>query len=121
MSQSVLEINKNDLAPEGVSRFESAQGPIAVYELDGTNYATQDGCTHARASLSEGEILDGELIECPVHGGTFHIPSGRAVGFPCKMPLRTYKVSDAGATLRIDLECEAAASRAHSETHVHGA
>lgn len=107
MSQSVVEILKVDLDPEGITRIETSEGSVAVYALGETYYATQDGCTHARASLSEGEILEGELIECPVHGGTFHIPSGRAVGFPCKLPLRTYKVVDAGDTLRIELNHEA--------------
>ena len=121
MTKSVLEIGKSELASEGVSRVDSPEGFIAVYELDGAYYATQDGCTHARASLSEGEILEGELIECPVHGGTFHIPSGRAVGFPCKTPLRTYEVVDTGRTLLIHLKREAAATASDRETNTNGA
>jgi nitrite reductase/ring-hydroxylating ferredoxin subunit len=65
--------------------------PIAVFYIKRRYYATADTCTHGRASLSEGWV-DGENIECPFHGGTFHIPSGRPVYPPCVVPLRTYPV-----------------------------
>lgn len=66
-------------------------GDICVYNLNGTYYATTDMCTHATASLAEGDIED-DLITCPVHWGQFHIPTGKAVTFPCERHLRTYRV-----------------------------
>ena len=50
---------------------------IAIYNLDGAFYATDDICTHAYASLADGYI-EGELIECPLHGGCFDIKTGKA-------------------------------------------
>jgi len=41
---------------------------IAIYDLDGTVYATDDICTHAYAKLSDGWLDKGE-IECPLHAG----------------------------------------------------
>ncbi len=65
---------------------------LALYNINGTFYATDDTCTHALASLSEG-YLDGEVIECPLHQGCFHIPSGKAMCPPVIQDLRTYPVS----------------------------
>ncbi len=69
----------------------SEHGDIAVYNLGGNFYATADLCTHATASLAEGDIED-DLIVCPVHWGTFHIPTGEARDFPCEVNLKTYPV-----------------------------
>ncbi len=44
---------------------------LAVYNVDGTLYATADPCTHGEASLSEEDILTGKIVECPWHFGTF--------------------------------------------------
>jgi ethylbenzene dioxygenase ferredoxin subunit len=66
-------------------------GDICVYNLDGEYFATADLCTHATASLAEGDIEDG-LITCPVHWGQFDIRTGQAVTFPCERHLRTYRV-----------------------------
>ena len=82
-----------DLAPGEIRRVERPDGPaIAVYNIDGTFYATDDCCTHGLASLAEGE-LDGENIECNLHFGGFHVPTGKAVFAPCSIDLKTYKVA----------------------------
>lgn len=110
MSQPVFLIKKSELPAGGIRRIEVNGHPLAVYNVDGTFYATQDGCTHATASLSEGEIVDGECVACPVHDGTFHIPSGQAMSFPCEHPLRTYLVTEDGEDVLVDLNQEAEAA-----------
>ena len=114
MSNTVFEVDKASLKPEGVTFVKLANWSVAVYQIDGAYYATQDGCTHARASLSEGELLEGGLIACPVHGGTFHVPTGKAVDFPCERAIRTYRVVDQGAVLNIDLTQPAEAAVAEA-------
>lgn len=84
-------------------------GDICVYNLDGTFYATADLCTHATASLAEGDVED-DLITCPVHWGQFHIPSGKAVTFPCEKNLRTYRIELEGEEVYADLGAEADAA-----------
>ncbi len=66
--------------------------PIAVYNIDGEIYATSNICTHATAFLTNGYLED-DLVECPVHGGTFNVRTGEAVDFPCEIDLKTYAVS----------------------------
>jgi nitrite reductase/ring-hydroxylating ferredoxin subunit len=41
-------------------------------------YATHDVCTHAYALLSEGYI-EGDVVECPLHGALFEIRSGKCL------------------------------------------
>lgn len=83
--------NTAELAPGHVRQMNIGGRALALYNIDGTFYATDDTCTHAFASLSEG-YLDGDIIECPLHQGCFHIPSGKAKGPPVTQDLRTYAV-----------------------------
>lgn len=76
--------------------------PIALYNLDGEYYATDDLCTHGEASLSEG-VIEGDQIVCPFHGGTFDIRSGEATGSPCYIPLKTFPVHVEDGELHVEL------------------
>jgi nitrite reductase/ring-hydroxylating ferredoxin subunit len=80
-----------DIAPGSVAAFDVGAKRLAVYNLGGTFYVTDDECTHAAASLADG-MIDGDVIECCMHMGSFHIPTGRVVEPPCEVPLRTYQV-----------------------------
>ena len=73
---------------------------IALYRLGGTYHATEAYCSHGHALLTEGYI-DSAIVECPMHGGTFDIASGKAVGAPCTIPLATYPVRVEGDTISI--------------------
>ncbi len=80
-----------DVAPGSVKAFEVGANRLAVYNIDGTFYVTDDECTHAAASLADG-MIEGDVIECCMHFGAFHIPTGNVVQPPCEVPLRTYQV-----------------------------
>jgi nitrite reductase/ring-hydroxylating ferredoxin subunit len=79
----------------------------AVYNIDGTYYITDDECTHAAASLADG-MLEGDVIECCMHMGSFHVPTGNVIAPPCEVPLRTYKVVLEGDGVLVDLAHNAA-------------
>jgi nitrite reductase/ring-hydroxylating ferredoxin subunit len=64
---------------------------IALYNVDGEIYATDNTCTHAFAMLTDG-FLDGDIIECPLHGGCFKVKTGEGQGAPITEDLRTYPV-----------------------------
>ena len=80
-----------EVTPGSVKAFEVGAKRLAVYNLDGTFYVTDDECTHAAASLADG-MIEGDVIECSMHFGAFHIPTGEVVQPPCEEPLRTYQV-----------------------------
>lgn len=76
---------------------------LAVYRVDGSYYVTDDTCTHAEASLSEG-WLDGHCIACPAHNGEFDIRDGSPLCFPVTAPLKTYpaRVEDGYVTIELE-------------------
>src|SRR5215470_6161895 len=89
---------------EGTVRgVEIGERQLALYNIGGTFYATDNRCTHARAHLSEG-FIEGDTIECPLHGGRFHIPTGRPLSPPVRVAVRAYPVQviDDQVYIRID-------------------
>jgi nitrite reductase/ring-hydroxylating ferredoxin subunit len=92
------------VAPDCVIRIDIAGlAPIAVYNLGGKFYATDDTCTHGEASLAEG-VVDGCNIVCPFHGGTFDIRTGEATGPPCIVGLRSYPVIVENDALYVEIQ-----------------
>jgi nitrite reductase/ring-hydroxylating ferredoxin subunit len=77
-----------DVAEGSVKRFEVGDNVIAVYNVGGTFYATDNECTHGAASLADG-ILEDDIIECTLHFGAFNVKTGEAVQAPCFTALRT--------------------------------
>ncbi|HEY1798488.1 MAG TPA: non-heme iron oxygenase ferredoxin subunit [Stellaceae bacterium] len=75
---------------------------IAVYDLDGSLYATDDVCTHAYARLSDGWLDRGE-IECPLHAGRFDVKTGTATAPPCIDAIKTYEIRQVGDELQVKL------------------
>jgi 3-phenylpropionate/trans-cinnamate dioxygenase ferredoxin subunit len=63
---------------------------VAVFRVDQDVYAIANRCSHAEASLCEGEVFDGE-VECPLHGAAFDITTGEALTLPATQPVATYR------------------------------
>ena len=81
-----------ELGPDEVRQVELDGRPdVAVYNLDGEFFATDDVCTHGEASLAEGDVDGGEII-CPFHLGRFDIRTGEASMAPCALALKTYPI-----------------------------
>jgi nitrite reductase/ring-hydroxylating ferredoxin subunit len=65
---------------------------LAVFNLNGEFFVTDDACTHGPGSLSGG-VLSGDVVECDFHGGQFNVRTGEVVSPPCMTPVRTYQVT----------------------------
>mgnify|MGYP001369101441 CR=1 FL=1 len=52
----------DEVAPGTAIKVESGDLSLAVYNIDGEFYVTDDLCTHGPGSLAEGYI-DGDVIE----------------------------------------------------------
>ncbi|NMP21182.1 non-heme iron oxygenase ferredoxin subunit [Sulfobacillus sp. DSM 109850] len=76
---------------------------VAVFRVENEFYAIDDLCSHAEASLSEGEQF-GYIVECPRHGGRFDIRTGKAKHFPAFSPVRTFPVKVEDGSIYIDVE-----------------
>jgi naphthalene 1,2-dioxygenase ferredoxin component len=76
---------------------------VALYEIDGELFATDDICTHAYAKLSDGWLEKGE-IECPLHAGRFEVKTGKATAPPCIDDIKTYPVRVDGDEIQVQLD-----------------
>jgi 3-phenylpropionate/trans-cinnamate dioxygenase ferredoxin subunit len=79
----------DDFDDEDIEQVKIGALAVAVYRAKGNFYATQDLCTHERAYLSDGVLIDC-VVECPFHQGRFDVRTGKAVGVPAFVPLKTY-------------------------------
>ena len=80
----------DEVAPGNALRVESGDLVLAVFNVEGEYYVTDDLCTHGPGSLAEGYI-DGDVVECNFHNGQFNIKTGEVVSPPCMVPVKTYK------------------------------
>lgn len=80
-----------DLVDGSGTRVDVGEAGIAVFRIGDEVHAIADTCSHAEASLSEGELF-GTDVECPRHGAEFDIATGAAVSLPATKPVAAYPV-----------------------------
>ena len=90
----------DDLSPGKLMMVEVGDYEILLANVAGTIYACDNVCTHAFAPLSEG-VLDGERVECPLHGSIFNVTNGEAIGPPADENLMVYQVRMAGQDILV--------------------
>jgi naphthalene 1,2-dioxygenase system ferredoxin subunit len=79
------------LVPGDVTAVIVGDKELALYEVDGEVYASDNRCTHGDALLSDG-FLEGNQIECPFHQGRFDVCTGKALCAPLTKDIRVYPV-----------------------------
>ena len=93
----------SDVPENGVISREVGEELVAIYNINGTYYATEARCTHGMADLADGTLED-DVIECNFHFGAFHVPSGKAVQPPCFIALKTFKTEVRDGQVYVDLD-----------------
>jgi nitrite reductase/ring-hydroxylating ferredoxin subunit len=89
MSERIMLCSTSDVAVGSAVKVETGDLILAVFNVNGQFYVTDDTCTHGPGSLSEGYITD-DVVECDFHNGAFNIGTGAVVAPPCIVPLKTY-------------------------------
>jgi nitrite reductase/ring-hydroxylating ferredoxin subunit len=79
----------DEVAAGTALKVETGDLVLAVFNVEGQFYVTDDNCTHGPGSLSEGYIED-DVVECNFHNGQFNIRTGEVVSPPCMVPVKTY-------------------------------
>jgi 3-phenylpropionate/trans-cinnamate dioxygenase ferredoxin component len=95
-----------DDVPEGeVRRFEVAGQEIAVVNLGEEGFrAVGDICSHAHYFLHEGEVdVDFATIECPKHGSTFDLDTGKPRSLPATQPVPVYHVKVENDDVKVEI------------------
>ncbi len=88
---------------EGIPvKLEKTGKTICVTRIGEEVFAIDDTCSHAEASLTEGEV-SGFKIECWLHGAEFDLRTGQAITLPATIALATYPVSIQANSVTIEI------------------
>ena len=88
--QSYIVGRVDDFPPSACISFELPDGSeLAIYNVDGEFYATENFCPHKGAPLSEGTMC-GHIVECGWHGWQFDVRSGECL--TVRETIKTYHV-----------------------------
>src|SRR3954470_11871146 len=80
----------DDVLEGAAVKVETHGLTLAVFNVAGEYYVTDDLCTHGPGSLSEGYIED-DVVQCNHLSERFNIKTGEVVSLPCMIPVKTYK------------------------------
>lgn len=96
----MLNAGRVDDLPEGSCKtIELPEGrELALYNIGGEFYATENFCPHKGAPLADG-ILCGYVIECGLHGWQFDVRTGECLTVVEK--LKTYEVVIEGGLIKV--------------------
>ena len=95
-----------DELPNGERLFvEVDELPIVVFNIAGNYYAIGDVCSHDEGPLGDGEI-DGFEINCPRHGASFDVRTGKVLSLPAIVDIPAYptRVVDGQVQIGIPLD-----------------
>jgi nitrite reductase/ring-hydroxylating ferredoxin subunit len=92
----------DEVAPGTALKVETGDLVLAVFNVDGAFYVTDDQCTHGPGCLSEGYI-DGDVVECNFHNGQFSIRTGEVISPPPMVAVKTYPTVVDGGEVYIEV------------------
>ncbi|MEY3979399.1 MAG: hypothetical protein RLZZ375_828 [Pseudomonadota bacterium] len=103
MSTAWIDVaGKDDVPEDDVVGIDINEKSIALYQVEGEIYATDNICTHGNARLCDG-FLEGHEIECPLHQGKFDIRNGKAMCAPLTEDIRIYPVKIENGRVLVEL------------------
>ena len=99
-----VELGSLDTLPrdKGI-RVTVGETTIAVFRVADEVFAIGDRCSHAEASLAEGEVY-GTDVECPRHGSEFDLRTGAPLSLPATRPVPVYEVTIEDGNVYLFLE-----------------
>ena len=84
-------------------RVDVGEHRVALFRVSDQIYAIGDRCSHAEASLAEGEVF-GYDVECPRHGSEFDLRTGEPASLPAIRPVPVYEVSVVDGEVFVEIE-----------------
>lgn len=99
-----VEVTALDSLPRDCGvRVKVGDHVIAMFRIGDDVYAIGDRCSHAEASLSEGEVF-GTDVECPRHGSEFDLKTGEPSSLPATASVPVYEATVEDGTVFLSLE-----------------
>jgi nitrite reductase (NADH) small subunit len=99
MAEFVKVASLSELAPGSAKAVEVKGKAIALFNVEGTIYATDNTCLHQGGPLGEGELM-GEVVICPWHLWEYNVRTGEMVG-NSSVKLATYPVQVEGNDIKV--------------------
>jgi len=99
MAEFVKVASLSELAPGSAKAVEVKGKAIALFNVQGTIYATDNTCLHQGGPLGEGELM-GEVVICPWHQWEYNVRTGEMVG-NSSVKLATYPVQVEGIDIKV--------------------
>ena len=90
----------SELSPGEMKNVEVGDDQVLLANVEGTIYACDNLCTHVFASLADGD-LDGERVECPLHGSVFNVITGEVIDPPADENLKVFQVRIEGQEILV--------------------
>ena len=92
-----------DELPPGTSKIAKAgERLVALFNVDGRVYATDNSCPHSGGPLGKG-TLEGEVVSCPWHMWEFNVRTGVGVFSPDER-IETYPVIISNGQILVKFE-----------------
>jgi len=76
---------------------------LALFDVDGEVFATDNQCSHGNAKLCDGYVENGR-VECPFHQAQFDLRTGLPQCGPATQPVRVYPVKREGGRVWVALD-----------------
>ncbi|HSE07403.1 MAG TPA: non-heme iron oxygenase ferredoxin subunit [Nocardioidaceae bacterium] len=93
----------SDVEPGAALAVSVDDVAVAVVRDGDDWYAVYDECSHAAIALSEGDV-EGDQIECWLHGSRFDLRTGKPTGLPATEPVAIYPVKVEGEDVLVDVQ-----------------
>ena len=99
--QGFVKVKKvGEMSPGDMTLVEVEGERILLANVGGKLHAVDEACPHREAPLSGG-VLEGEEVDCPLHGSRFNVTTGECLVGPSTRGLQQYAVKVEGEDIFI--------------------
>jgi len=92
----------SELPPGSAREFQADGKVVALYNVEGKFYCTDNVCLHRGGPLGQG-VLEGEVVTCPWHGWQYNVCTGESV-FNEQIKVQTFEVRIEGDDIVVGIE-----------------
>ena len=94
----------DDVSPGSATVVDVKGVEIALINSGGQLHAIGNECTHAGGSLGDGDLIEENQIECPLHGSVFDITTGEPVVGPADEPVPVYPTKVENGIIKVAVD-----------------
>ena len=76
MAEFIDATSQEEVPPGTITTVTIAGKTLALYNVNGTLYATDDKCLHVGGSLGWTGKLEGKVVTCRLHGWKYDVTTG---------------------------------------------